>query len=218
MHSRLEQYLDEVDRRLEALPSWERREWREEAQAHLQALADAHQELGRTPEEAVEAAILQFGDAERLGQELRRTSLSVRQEARESSRQLAWSTHALAWFTAVSIGSINLWLFGIHRAQELGSRGGLWTPTAILVFWLGLALGGALLGWGSGRRSLGRFVLAGYALLLGAALVLTGTTAVISPLSALVTFGAVGVGLRLASRACRWASEKCNTPQRLARR
>lgn len=72
MHTRLESYLEELERPLEGLSVDARREWREEAQQHLLALVEAHEELGRTPEEAVEAAISSFGNAEQLGQEMRR--------------------------------------------------------------------------------------------------------------------------------------------------
>ena len=70
MHSRLEQYLDELERPLTALTPEARADWREEARQHLLALAAAHEELGTPPEEAAEAALRQFGDAQQIGRQV----------------------------------------------------------------------------------------------------------------------------------------------------
>lgn len=73
-HSRLEQYLDELERPLTALGETARREWREEARQHLADLAAAHEELGTDPDIALEQALHQFGDAAKVGQAVRRES------------------------------------------------------------------------------------------------------------------------------------------------
>jgi hypothetical protein len=74
MHSRLERYLEELERPLTALTPEARAEWREEARQHLAALAAAHEELGSSPEEAVEAALRQFGDARQIGRQVQQSS------------------------------------------------------------------------------------------------------------------------------------------------
>ncbi len=73
-HSRLEQYLDELERPLTALGETARREWREEARQHLADLAAAHEELGTDPDTALEQALHQFGEASKVGQAMRRES------------------------------------------------------------------------------------------------------------------------------------------------
>ena len=75
MHSRLEQYLDELERPLTGVAPQTRNEWREEARQHLLALAAAHEEMGSPPEQALEAALRQFGHAPRIGKQLRRSLL-----------------------------------------------------------------------------------------------------------------------------------------------
>jgi len=71
MPSRLEKYLDEVTR---PVAPAQRAEWQEEAQQHLDALVAAHEELGLSREEAVEAAIGSFGEAKQIGKSIERES------------------------------------------------------------------------------------------------------------------------------------------------
>lgn len=73
-HSRLETYLDELERPLTALGETARREWREEARQHLADLTAAHEELGTDPDTALEQALHQFGEAAKVGQAVRRES------------------------------------------------------------------------------------------------------------------------------------------------
>jgi hypothetical protein len=73
--SRLEQYLDELERPLAGLSEGVRSEWREEARQHVLGLAAAHEELGSSPDEALEAALRQFGNARRIGEQVRQFSL-----------------------------------------------------------------------------------------------------------------------------------------------
>src|SRR5688572_116869 len=72
---RVEEYLDRVCGQLPAdLTLARRREVREELRTHLGALVEAHRELGASEEEAVEAALRQFGDARRLAREWRKAA------------------------------------------------------------------------------------------------------------------------------------------------
>src|SRR5205085_4514452 len=129
---------DDVEQHLKKLPSWERREWREEALQHLTALADAHEELGSAPVEAAEAAIRQFGAPVRLGKELRASSLDALRR-RRASRRLGASLHLLSWNVVVTIAALNLLL-----GPTLAGTGTPPVGLAIALFWLGHALGGAV--------------------------------------------------------------------------
>jgi hypothetical protein len=66
--ARLDDYLDRVVAPLvDDVPHARRRELRAELGAHLEALVDAHVELGANPEEALAAAIRQFGPPRQVG-------------------------------------------------------------------------------------------------------------------------------------------------------
>lgn len=118
MHVRLEAYLEELERPLEGLSVEARREWREEARQHLVALVEAHEELGRPPEEAVEAAIASFGDPVHLGREMRK----------ELTPGLVRS------FVAGLAGALQPWNTQAHTPWEgLGRAFGLFTLPVCLV-------------------------------------------------------------------------------------
>lgn len=69
-NARLEDYLDRVVAPLiDDVPRARRRELRAELSAHLEALIEAHIELGSTPEEAMTAAIRQFGPPRQVGKQ-----------------------------------------------------------------------------------------------------------------------------------------------------
>jgi hypothetical protein len=127
MHpSRVEAYLDELERPLAHLPASERREWREEARQHLLSLAAAHEELGASPQEAVDAAVREFGDPGRIGRDLARAQ--GRWCDRLSSRPLL--------FVPISAAA---WLLG-GLVQSGGS-------VATALIWAGWgAVNGALMG------------------------------------------------------------------------
>jgi hypothetical protein len=72
MQNRLDLYLMQVDERLGTLPVWRRVEEIEEVRQHLQALVDAYIELGQSEEEALTAALAQFGSAPATARGLRR--------------------------------------------------------------------------------------------------------------------------------------------------
>lgn len=69
-NARLDDYLDRVVAPLvDDVPHARRRELRAELGAHLDALVEAHLELGATPEEALTAAIRQFGPPRQVGRQ-----------------------------------------------------------------------------------------------------------------------------------------------------
>jgi len=67
-NARLDDYLDRVVAPLvDDVPHVRRRELRAELGAHLESLVEAHLELGDTPEEALAAALRQFGPPRQVG-------------------------------------------------------------------------------------------------------------------------------------------------------
>lgn len=96
MQNRLKQYLDEVEK---PVPASEREAWRREAEQHLTSLVAANEELGATPDEAAEAAALQFGDADQIGKGIRKSVLVAR-------RRSAWRGVASVWAVASVLGGV----------------------------------------------------------------------------------------------------------------
>ena len=74
MSNRIEQYLEEISRPL-AEP--QRSEWREEVRQHIESLVAAHQELGLSRDDAVEAAIASFGAAQNIGADVKRETANL---------------------------------------------------------------------------------------------------------------------------------------------
>lgn len=69
-NSQLEHYIETIEGRLKSLPPARRQEEMQEIRQHLEALAAGHRIAGLSEDEAVEAAIRQFGHAEQVGKEL----------------------------------------------------------------------------------------------------------------------------------------------------
>jgi uncharacterized membrane protein len=86
----LDEFLDQLERPLHRLSVSERQEWREEARQHLVYLAEAHEELGASPDEALQAAMRQFGNPQRISRELVAAS-----QGPERRIQAAYSTAVL---------------------------------------------------------------------------------------------------------------------------
>jgi len=72
--SPLDHYLAILEARLKNLPPARRQEEMLEIRQHLEALVAGHQRAGGSAEEAVAAAIRQFGHAEQIGQALNKAS------------------------------------------------------------------------------------------------------------------------------------------------
>src|SRR4051794_13907875 len=77
--TRLRAYLDGLEKPLASLGAATAADWRREAEAHLWSLIVANEELGASREEAVTAALKQFGDERRVGQ---RVAREVRRQRR----------------------------------------------------------------------------------------------------------------------------------------
>lgn len=69
---RIERYIATLGARLRSLSSAQRDEELSEVRQHLDALVAGHRARGLSEEEAVEAALHQFGHAEQIGQQLHR--------------------------------------------------------------------------------------------------------------------------------------------------
>jgi hypothetical protein len=72
--SLIDAYFAQLDAQLAGMPEAPRRELEQELRQHLAALVAAHEELGRTPEDATAAALARFGDPVRIGRRLARVS------------------------------------------------------------------------------------------------------------------------------------------------
>jgi uncharacterized membrane protein len=76
--SQLDYYLEIIEGRLKGLPPAQRQEEMREIRQHLEALVAGHRIAGLSEDEAVAAAIRQFGHAEQIGQELSQASQQPR--------------------------------------------------------------------------------------------------------------------------------------------
>ena len=70
----MERYLSSVSSHLKDLPADERDEQLREMRQHLESLVAAHRASGLNQDEAVSAALNQFGDSQRIGSQLRHAS------------------------------------------------------------------------------------------------------------------------------------------------
>ncbi len=114
MHGRLEQYLDEAEMGLKSLTPAERSAELLEIRAHLEAMVQAEQELGATPEEAAKNALKQFGSAYEVTEQI----VQAREEALKAPvRQLA-----LALITSVAGGALSyLAYISLRWSESLGN-------------------------------------------------------------------------------------------------
>ena len=119
----IERYLEEVRSRLNILSEAERDAELAEVRSHLLALAQAHTELGIPEQEAMQAALQQFGDPKSVGTGLRR---AWKQGLKQRLPGTVLS--AAGWAFSISLSSsliINLLLFMLawltHGYEDLGT-------------------------------------------------------------------------------------------------
>jgi hypothetical protein len=143
-----DEYLTQLSTQLKLAPHEWSGELRQELRQHLEALVAAHMELGSSPEEAVAAALRQFGDPVLIGRWL----------SHESRRSNRWSRRAgLGWphwvieGVAISSGGLALasvvaswWLAG-HPATPL-TEGLMRTGVVTSALGQGLLILGGLVG------------------------------------------------------------------------
>lgn len=105
-NSQLDHYIASIEARLKSLSPARRQEEMREIRHHLEALIAGHRIAGLSEDEAVEAAIRQFGHAEQVGQELSKAS------QRQRMRSL-WSL--LIYILTVAV---NIVIFAINDAPD----------------------------------------------------------------------------------------------------
>ena len=72
MHSRLEQYVEQVETRLAELPPAQRESETEEMRQHIAAMVEARMESGLCEDKAITETLEQFGQAQTVSRELTR--------------------------------------------------------------------------------------------------------------------------------------------------
>ncbi len=66
----MDDYVQRLNAQLRKMPPQERAEVNQELRQHLEAQAQAHEELGATPAEAMQSALRSFGDPRRIGRRM----------------------------------------------------------------------------------------------------------------------------------------------------
>jgi hypothetical protein len=215
--NRLDEYLDECEAPLARLPITERDEWRDEARQHLLALVEAHVELGVSEEEAVEAALRQFGEPRQLGKKLaaalRRTGCSRAEAHRRGV--FAWT---LAWNLGFAVLAASRLLL---TPPEAGT--GPWGPAATAwsvaggaaVWAMGHVLAKVMLREEAGERRVLPFLGMSYVGFTLAAFWVTGTLPLLTPANWLATAcslaSTLGVGWLAAHLAARRRAKACGS-------
>jgi hypothetical protein len=147
--TRVAAYLDTLCAPLaETLAEEQRRAYRAEMEEHLEAMIEAHQELGATREEAVARALKQFGNAQRVA--------SVWEQTVESPRPVSLRQALRTPFRCFG-GMMLLWialfflcvLYPIHFPQP-------WMDIAILIWMIGMPMAAGI---GTGWTTRGRPIL-----------------------------------------------------------
>jgi hypothetical protein len=151
IESQWDEYLNDVVRHLgNAVSPTHRREIRRELAAHLEALADAYIELGHTPDEAVEAALRQFGSARKVGATYRAAALPSAPSLRTSLLTAPFFLFALLFFSSITLavgevfgvpalgavlcGPFLPLLLGLHWGNRSPGAGSRWSPLLPVVF------------------------------------------------------------------------------------
>jgi hypothetical protein len=140
----LTEFFQQLNAPLQAMPVQDRAELHTEMRQHLDALVAAHQELGASSEEALRAAIQQFGDPGKTGKNLFR---EWRRTGRRPS-EMRQSPETLAKAIWHMIGCKGLML-GLSAAAgiPLTEHGTGPVLTCYLVCFLAPLLAGIMTGW-----------------------------------------------------------------------
>ena len=205
----LEVYLDECEAPLARLPETERAGWRDEAQQHLVALVEAHIELGASEEEAVEAALRQFGEPNRLGKKL---AVAMRRTAcpRAEAHRRGVAGWTITWnlVFAMLVSSRLLLTPPEGGSGAWGSAVAAWSLGGVLaIFLAGHLLAKVMLRQEAGDRRVWSFLGMSYVGFTVAGLLATGTLPLMTPTqwlatacSLAVTLGAGWLAARMAAR------------------
>jgi hypothetical protein len=103
----IDAYFAQLNAQLRHLPEEQRRELEQELRQHLAALVAAHEEIGRSPDEATAAALARFGDPVRIGRQLTRETRSPWVCRLASDGRSRWVRAAI--LIGVNTGA---WIFG----------------------------------------------------------------------------------------------------------
>ncbi len=141
----VEHWFQRLNAPLKRLPAGERAEVHQEVRQHLEALAEANEELGSSPSEALELALQQFGDPSKFG------------------RHMAWEWKRKQGIVSLDMAAV---LYGIsrHAGLALGlmalcilkyvlDRGGIEIAGGSALLPYGYLVGvPTLTGWAIGRK------------------------------------------------------------------
>jgi len=134
-NSQLDHYLETMEGRLKSLTPARRQEEMQEIRQHLEALAAGHRIAGLSENEAVEAAIRQFGHAEQVGQ-------ALNQASQQKRIRTFWLLVIFILTTAVNlvIFAINdypaTWFAKLVMAFSLSCGVlGLWVAEVVQTYW-----------------------------------------------------------------------------------
>lgn len=151
MHQQLETYLEQVKAQLKSLPLEKQDEEVRELRQHLLALVEVGMEIGDSEDEAVAAAIRQFGKAKRVGRALSGSWRGTEKPLRVAlaavcvpvCNALFFYLGVMAWvFSDVYILKNNIW--GNHNSLHPLAQGALtgcvFFAAPFLAGWIGGAL------------------------------------------------------------------------------
>lgn len=137
---RLEHYMQEIST---PLPTELAGEWRSEALQHLQSSIAAYEELGMSRDEAIEAALLAFGPARRIGAAVARESAGgIRHAIGKGIVDFAAPTSVIGGFMAALVLGLTNSFAGESYLTTL-------SKSAAILFFLCPLLGG----WNIGRKA-----------------------------------------------------------------
>ncbi len=137
----MDDYVQRLNAQLRKMPPQERAE---ELRQHLEAQARAHEELGATPAEAMQAALRSFGDPARIGRKLY-------WEWRQTRRQRAVSSLLPFLLGTMIVCAVPLLCFAWMNSQGIGDFPGF--PRYCLLLGFTPLLTGTLLGLCFPRRA-----------------------------------------------------------------
>ena len=151
----VEDYLDHVSAQLLALPRARRMEIRAEIHQHLQALVQAHEELGDDPVTAAQAARKQFGDPAKIGRAFVQAWRPPASWEELTAFPGAATKLALGWFggaallTGLEAGAAHLFFSAVPWSPALDRA---WVLSLLITLWLAPLVAG----WKVGRSRRGR--------------------------------------------------------------
>ena len=136
MPSQLERYLREVAVQLHELPAEEREEQVEEIRVHIEAYIDRHKSAGKSDAEAEQGALLQFGDAAKVGREI------IRAKTHKSLRAIGLAALImLALATVVSCLSFRDMVSPVAAGQAISHTAVLVSLQVAETFFMGTCVG-----------------------------------------------------------------------------